>query len=232
MPFEAAKAVAATFCYDIRYALTPLFGLDFVDLCIGPEETDFRRMVIDSRIIKKCAEEANEYRDMSRENSLLRSPTAASSSSAKSTSTDKSQTLDSGYYTDSHRDNRDLASPGSGWTPINTPSSVARPLTLPSPLDHSAPSVDDDNGGDAPPNSPQSYCTDDIQETERTTDAVDDEYTEAPMSKPGKRKTVSPKRSVPLYSDEEIQAAEALMKMHMADASLRDIAKKHRSSSW
>ncbi|KAF2092183.1 DNA-binding domain of Mlu1-box binding protein MBP1 [Saccharata proteae CBS 121410] len=36
MPFEAAKAVAATFCHPIRHALTPIFGPDFLPIRSDP----------------------------------------------------------------------------------------------------------------------------------------------------------------------------------------------------
>ncbi|KAJ5505257.1 hypothetical protein N7453_004214 [Penicillium expansum] len=36
MPYEAARAMAATFCWRIRYALTPLFGTEFPAMCIPP----------------------------------------------------------------------------------------------------------------------------------------------------------------------------------------------------
>ena len=63
MPFEAAKAVAATFCYPIRYALTPVFGLDFVPLCIKPGVEGFGQMVIDPNIVRKCSVQATKFRE-------------------------------------------------------------------------------------------------------------------------------------------------------------------------
>lgn len=63
MPYEAAKAVAATFCWKIRHALTPLFGLDFPSMCIHPQDRGrFGRMVIDPAIVRKATETANYYR--------------------------------------------------------------------------------------------------------------------------------------------------------------------------
>ncbi|GIJ92322.1 hypothetical protein Asppvi_011303 [Aspergillus pseudoviridinutans] len=63
MPYEAAKAVAATFCWKIRHALTPLFGLDFPSMCIHPQDRGrFGRMVIDPAIVRKSTETANYYR--------------------------------------------------------------------------------------------------------------------------------------------------------------------------
>ncbi|OJJ49063.1 hypothetical protein ASPZODRAFT_13801 [Penicilliopsis zonata CBS 506.65] len=63
MPFDAAKAVAATFCWKIRYALTPLFGIDFPSLCVPPHDrARFGKMVIDRAIVEKAAETAHRYR--------------------------------------------------------------------------------------------------------------------------------------------------------------------------
>ena len=74
MPYEAAKAVAATFCYNIRYALTPVFGVDFLSLCVLPENPNFGRMLIDRDIVQRCTEQATGYRLLSRESSLMSSP--------------------------------------------------------------------------------------------------------------------------------------------------------------
>ncbi|KAF9892037.1 hypothetical protein FE257_002443 [Aspergillus nanangensis] len=64
MPFDVAKAIAATFCWRIRHALTPIFGLDFPSLCIHPQDRTrrFGQMIIDPSIVKKATETANFYR--------------------------------------------------------------------------------------------------------------------------------------------------------------------------
>ncbi|RAO66443.1 uncharacterized protein BHQ10_002455 [Talaromyces amestolkiae] len=64
MPFETAKAVAATFCYNIRFALTPLFGTDFPSQCIQPHERAFGKMTIDAKIIKRATELSRRYCQM------------------------------------------------------------------------------------------------------------------------------------------------------------------------
>ncbi|KAJ5174227.1 uncharacterized protein N7482_000104 [Penicillium canariense] len=67
MPFEAAKAVATTFCWEIRYLLTPLFGTDFPGMCIPPSDRGrFARMVIDPAILNRAAETAHYYRSLER----------------------------------------------------------------------------------------------------------------------------------------------------------------------
>ncbi|BDD63741.1 hypothetical protein MPDQ_003406 [Monascus purpureus] len=63
MPFDAAKAVVATFCWKIRHALTPLFGVDFPSLCIPPEDSErYGLMIIDPAIVKRAADVAELYR--------------------------------------------------------------------------------------------------------------------------------------------------------------------------
>ncbi|EEA25286.1 hypothetical protein TMatcc_006490 [Talaromyces marneffei ATCC 18224] len=71
MPFETAKAVAATFCYNIRFALTPLFGIDFLSQCIQPHDRAFGKMTIDSEIIKRATEVSRRYREMEFESKSL-----------------------------------------------------------------------------------------------------------------------------------------------------------------
>ncbi|KAL1966207.1 hypothetical protein VTN77DRAFT_4759 [Rasamsonia byssochlamydoides] len=74
MPFEAAKAVAATFCWRIRYALTPLFGRDFPAMCIPPQGAQFGKMVIDPAIVRRATESANYYRVLELQSKLASSP--------------------------------------------------------------------------------------------------------------------------------------------------------------
>ncbi|KAL8996080.1 MAG: hypothetical protein Q9169_004319 [Polycauliona sp. 2 TL-2023] len=62
MPFEAAKALVATFCYRIRYVLTPIFGLDFPAQCLPPGSPGFDSMQVTPLIVRKCIMAAeNEY---------------------------------------------------------------------------------------------------------------------------------------------------------------------------
>lgn len=57
MPFECARALAANFCHEIRYLLTPIFGPDFLDDCLPPGHQAFGKFQIDTAIIDKCAAE-------------------------------------------------------------------------------------------------------------------------------------------------------------------------------
>lgn len=63
MPYKAAKAVAATFCYNIRHALTPLFGKDFLSKCVRPNDPNYAKFLIDPKIVRECTEETNRWRE-------------------------------------------------------------------------------------------------------------------------------------------------------------------------
>ncbi len=75
MPYEAAKHLAATFCYQIRYALVPLFGPEFVSMCYRPEHPSFGRMIISRDVVKRCIAAAQGARVSNGESSLA-SPTS------------------------------------------------------------------------------------------------------------------------------------------------------------
>ncbi|KAI9851615.1 MAG: hypothetical protein M1838_003209 [Thelocarpon superellum] len=123
MPYEAAKAVAATFCHPIRYALIPVFGVDFVELCLSPEDPAFGRMVIDREIVQYCTREAERYRaeavaataTCSREASSVRSghptPRLGPAPSLRKQMGKCEGYTESGYGTDTDESDGFLASP-------------------------------------------------------------------------------------------------------------------------
>ena len=55
MPYSCARAVCLTFCYHIRWALTPIFGPSFIRECLSPENPEFGRFRIDAETIR-CAQ--------------------------------------------------------------------------------------------------------------------------------------------------------------------------------
>lgn len=142
MPFEAAKAIAATFCWKIRYALTPVFGPDFPTMCIRPECERFGNMIIDPAITQRCTEEATFYRQLevqttTRARSRTRTPlTPASPSMPRPVKQLRRKAhhlvgAGSGYTSDSSFEDNYSASSLSPtipycntWTPANTPRSV------------------------------------------------------------------------------------------------------------
>ncbi|KAL9090920.1 MAG: hypothetical protein Q9165_005128 [Trypethelium subeluteriae] len=62
MPFEAARAVCLTFCYRIRWALTPIFGHAFPEECLHPGHSDFGNFRIPRNIIRDCTKRMKELR--------------------------------------------------------------------------------------------------------------------------------------------------------------------------
>lgn len=47
LPYELCKILARRFCYHIRYELIPIFGLDFVDLCLKPNDYGYGELRLD-----------------------------------------------------------------------------------------------------------------------------------------------------------------------------------------
>lgn len=149
MPFEAAKALAATFCWRIRYVLTPMFGTDFPALCIPPtDRARFTRMIIDPEIVRRAAETANRYRALELQNYTHSLTGGSENGSTTSPSPRRTRELDISFvdslpsrqlfpklprhrYTDSIGSERDSSSEpycvspqsptGSTWTPVNRP---------------------------------------------------------------------------------------------------------------
>lgn len=66
MPYDAAKALAATFCWRIRHALVPLFGLDFIDACVCPTDPAFKRFSIDERVVRLSARQVESWTSAAR----------------------------------------------------------------------------------------------------------------------------------------------------------------------
>ena len=246
MPFEAAKAVAATFCYHIRHPLTPLFGLDFVSKCIKPGEDRFGHMVIDRQIIRRCTDEANGYRTTSRDSSHVGRPTTPVPTSSISKWTPRSLRprltgpidSESGYYSDTDRSEKYFASPQSispkstfSWTAVNTPRSVNREPELTSPrvvLE----STNLARGCDAPPNSPNSSVGGGKQSPRQRSGELEDEDSDEAVSPRSIKVGLLPeKRRRAAMSTKDTRAAYLLMQLHFADATLKDGTKKRRASS-
>lgn len=62
MPYNCAKAVCATFCFNIAGALIPIFGPAFPSQCVRPDTSDYGRMIISPRLIAEAAREAELWR--------------------------------------------------------------------------------------------------------------------------------------------------------------------------
>jgi hypothetical protein len=153
MPFEAAKAIAATFCWKIRYALTPIFGTHFPQTCLTPESEEYGAMVIDPAIIQRCTEQASFYRELEvRSSSLTRSLTRSPFTPESPIFPRQIKQLrprarrvaesESEYSSDASGEDNNVTAFASStsshsinWTPANTPRSVGplRRECLPSP---------------------------------------------------------------------------------------------------
>ncbi|KAL8842897.1 MAG: hypothetical protein Q9170_000301 [Blastenia crenularia] len=134
MPFEAARAVAATFCYRIRYVLTPIFGLDFPGQCIPPGAPGFDSMHIAPKILRTCIEATAEFPGLHRvpkPTSRPETPYTGIPSWTPANVPPKASTpidSESGYGTDTERSETYLCSPiksvKSGFKRFETPRSV------------------------------------------------------------------------------------------------------------
>ncbi|CUM67076.1 uncharacterized protein PRCAT00004765001 [Priceomyces carsonii] len=47
LPFDLCRILARRFCYHIRYELIPLFGIDFPDYCLNPNDKGFGELRLD-----------------------------------------------------------------------------------------------------------------------------------------------------------------------------------------
>lgn len=157
MPWQAAREIAATFCWDIRWALTPVFGNDFPQMCRPPHDRCFAKFVIHPDTVRFCASETTRFKEEGTSYQLLPPPKASSPvttsvmpvfSSLVWKQGACSPGQESGYGTDvehnntvhfsSHLSPRSQYSP-SGFTSVNgaespTFSSMTYPSTFSSPV--------------------------------------------------------------------------------------------------
>lgn len=248
MPFEAAKAVAATFCYNIRYALTPVFGVDFLDLCMVPEDHRFGRMVIDRNIVRHCTEAANELRVLSREASRVASPQTPAFSASFSRWTPKSlrpkpiktADVESGYGTDTDQSDKYLCSPQTPltyeWATTDNPRyAKAQRYHLPSPKDLLS-ATSNPRSSDEPSDMHDASSSGGEEVIEKKLQSeLDEDYDEDSSSATSSEELARPRRRKKSAAmTREARAAYVLMQLSMADASLGDDEhrrKRRRASS-
>ncbi|KAJ4360662.1 uncharacterized protein N0V89_001228 [Didymosphaeria variabile] len=137
MPYQAAKAIAATFCWHIRWVLTPVFGYDFPEMCFHPEDPRYGRFLIAPEIVQECIDETNRFREEGCDYRI------ASQMGSTTVETPQLPTLnapwepmshhprkseESGYYTGGDQNERSTVSPQvsprgstwiSAWTSVN-----------------------------------------------------------------------------------------------------------------
>lgn len=56
MPYECAKEICLTFCYKIRWVLTPVFGPEFVRNCLKEDHPGFEKFKIDRATVRNALE--------------------------------------------------------------------------------------------------------------------------------------------------------------------------------
>ncbi|RAH47236.1 putative APSES transcription factor Xbp1 [Aspergillus brunneoviolaceus CBS 621.78] len=133
MPFGCAKAIAKKFCWHVRYAFTPIFGLDFPGQCLPPDHPEYRQWEIDQHIIRVAAEEARAQRC-----AALAYARPYPSPSPDDGDDDDDTSL-AGYLSSNDDDNCPPSTASNGWTPINTPRMQLTPPPSPSSQDRSSP---------------------------------------------------------------------------------------------
>ena len=131
IPFEAAKAIAARLCWDIRYVLTPVFGVDFPDICLPKSDPLSKQLSIGRDIIARCTETAANHRRMHEAAASLPSPQTPGRGIAPKALRPKPMMrmdYESGYCTDTDRSLP--TSPQSDsiqWTPVNKTQNMKDP---------------------------------------------------------------------------------------------------------
>jgi hypothetical protein len=138
--------MAATFCWRIRYALTPLFGTDFPSQCIHPGSSSHGCMKIDGGIVDEATKIARLYRDLELQKARSGSNQRVSSQPSFVHGDRDRQRVKSKFprhsYEDSIGSARDSSSepychspqspPHNPWTPVNGPPRSSDGATHPS----------------------------------------------------------------------------------------------------
>ena len=241
MPFDAAKAVAATFCHEIRYALTPVFGLDFLSLCVAPEDPSFGRMVIDRDIVQRCTEQATAFRLLSRESSVKSNPQSPSLSDGLSRKLPKSLRPKLSRNTNrrsGHRGNTDgldnylytpQTPPSSSWVALNTPRSVMTPEWSPQPT--SRPVSPYPSQADLTYRYEDSSSSEGNKAAKRIRFEEEDDCDDGSSSLSSASPILPPDNQKSLTFSKEARAACMLMRMHMDDAKIDQTAPRRRRAS-
>ena len=242
MPFEAAKAVAATFCYRIRYALAPLFGSDFVSMCLHPSAEGYGDMIISSQIVREATEKALRYREEAIRESAIpprpaptaspRSATAeAWSNTVRSVRPNRPGGSEERFEARSHRPY--LPSP----QPSQASKRMASPIHLKSKMVKAAPG--------SLPGRRRSPSPGGVESSQSSQTSSRDPSTASPPGTNGVRTSSGQRRqdvaSKPLGNDEpasmsneDFKAAWSLIQLHLADVATKESEKgprKRRASS-
>ena len=221
MPFGAAKAVAATFCYHIRHVLVPIFGPDFVDLCTKPTDAGYGDMTIGLTTVQECIREARYNRQEALEtcqgqarSEASRPPTAATwrTSSTNVIVPRRSETVDRRHGIAGNR----------SYLPSPQPSRASQQLASPVSVEQRRL-----KGGSGPsptrPHSPSrkldSYTANSL-EVEGPSPISSSLYTRATSSQLGESGDNVRRIDALLMTNEDFKAAWGLIQLHLADAQM------------
>ena len=218
MPYEAAKAIAATFCWEIRYVLTPVFGLDFPLNCTHPEDPLFLRISIDKEIIQRCTETAHANLAKFQGLATIRSPQTPHFITTPRSLRPKPpfrHDYESGYCTDTDRSLPN--SPHSScieWTSVNTPQSFKQ--------DHSPPKISAPTASEDASEQSKRFSREIREGINKRIRADADKKPEGVSSEKSPSKAIASlaKRRKVFTLSEEARAAYTLMQLHMADEKL------------
>ncbi|KAI9811083.1 MAG: hypothetical protein M1827_005665 [Pycnora praestabilis] len=256
MPYEAAKAVAATFCYNIRYTLTPLFGPSFISLCIPPDDPRFGRMIIDRDIVRQCTTAAHELRSLGGERGVT--PAHKSTATSHDGATPVSQLgcmgwrpkmlrpqpmkaappdAESGYGTDTDQSDRYMCSPRtppeSEWTAELTPRSAAAIVAEDAPKLRFSPVrwLAAKKVASPVDRQPNNKVKRSISDCDDGSDEAGDTSSALSSEDMILESENEKKKKTSLTPSREARAAYMLMQLHVTDAALAHRDKRRRASS-
>ena len=245
MPFDCAKAVMATFCFEIRHLLTPLFGKSFMDICLQDTDPGFGLFKIDPDIVRACTEDMHSWRILYAHDGGRSIPSSPASPSTTYTTTSAPTTpllhkslrpratkrkhnpfsgeTESGYGTDPERD---FASSSAYTSPNVSPktiftgsewTSINRTLRADSPATGLLMTS-------TPPiprlkKLPRARRAPDLDECWEGTDASDDDHLRHLPSARATKQAEKRERTIKLRA-KDLQAAKTLMEMSALDRGL------------
>ncbi|KAF2001851.1 DNA-binding domain of Mlu1-box binding protein MBP1 [Amniculicola lignicola CBS 123094] len=245
MPYQAARAVAATFCYTIRYALTPVFGEDFPSTCLHPKDPGFAKFAIDPAIVRECTEDTHRW---CRESKVCTPPSqvrgappstppipfSSPFAEVQKKGRSKQAYSESGYGTDTDASDKYMFSPqvsprshATQWTAINRSlSPTSQPayspgMLMPSPFPNlvALPSIEEP--GRSKRTLSKAASNIDEEDVRPSTAAS----TDAPSMEPDEH-------FVDTRTDKEIEAAEIMLLLQASDNSLRRPKRTRRGSRY
>ncbi|KAF2465462.1 uncharacterized protein BDR25DRAFT_239204 [Lindgomyces ingoldianus] len=258
MPYKAAKAVAATFCYNIRHALTPVFGKDFLSMCTPPKSPNFGRFLIDPAIIRECTADTKKWLigddrcfiptpEKNSSMSTLKEDFACPPQRGKSPRSHRTKHADqeSGYGTDTDQSDKYFFSPqvsprSQAWTSVNRPQSPISPSRIVNRL-QSPTSLSIAHFSSSQPwlSSVPRYFNDDQLRTKRTLSKVEynsDSNTNEDIPPTGPSAETGSDfdsdRGDGVHTKKELDAAEIILQLKAADTTLHRTKRARRGSRY